>query len=418
MEPDHRAQPERVHVLRGVRAAVLPGPHDPEGSRLPSRWWLRIPILLLLGGLAIGFTGGSIAIQLNVFHQHLPDIIAIVLATAQSAPVLLAAYRPMTAWRVSAAGLVAGAILMAGTDFSPWPVTSMLAYTIVLFFVGTSSERETAVGAGAATLAGPLGVAIVVGMASWFALILAAVAATALVFGNAVGERRAVEAQLRVQEELRDRDLARQAILEERARIARELHDVVAHHMSVIALQAEAAPFKIPELPPAAVATFGLVRDAARDALTETRRVVGLLRSEDEGVERAPQPGLDRLDDLAAGARHSGLHVDMVVTGVPRPLDAGVDLSAFRIVQESLSNAIRYAPGTTVRIEVAYGPAALTVTITDTGPRTPVPATSGGGNRGLVGMRERATMLGGTLTAGPNGEGWTVQARLPYPPSA
>ncbi|MGH3239482.1 MAG: sensor histidine kinase, partial [Spirillospora sp.] len=285
---------------------------------------------------------------------------------------------------------------------------------VILFFVGVGSDRQTTVGVGAVTIGGVLVPAVVVGMPAWFGMILAGIAAVALTFGDAVGGRHSAVEELRRREEQHREDLARQAVLEERARIARELHDVVAHHMSVIAMQAEAAPFKIPDLPDAAKQTFGVVRDAAREALTETRRVVSMLRSDDEGAERAPQPGLDRLDDLVSAARRSGLSVATVVVGMPRPLDAGVDLSAYRIVQESLSNASRYAPGARVHIEIKYGTEAVRVSVVDDGPRS-TPAESQGGGHGLVGMRERVTMLDGRLDVGPRDEvGWSVVAELPY----
>src|SRR5215475_3942475 len=125
--------------------------------------------------------------------------------------------------------------------------------------------------------------------------------------------------------------------------------------MSMIAIQAEAAPLKIPDLPPASQETLAAIRGAAREALAETRRVVGLLRNGDELPERVPQPGLDRLDELVDAGRQSGLTVHPTVVGVPRLLAAGVDLSAYRIVQEALSNAARYAPGAQVRVTVHFG---------------------------------------------------------------
>jgi signal transduction histidine kinase len=251
-------------------------------------------------------------------------------------------------------------------------------------------------------------------MHGWFAIILAIVVAIVLIFGDAVGGRYAAEASLAEQAELRRQDLARQAVLEERSRIARELHDIVAHHMSVIALQAEAAPYKFPDLSPAARDTFGVVRDAAREALAETRRVVGLLRQDSEAPERVPQPGLDRLEELTRRACRSGLDIDVIVVGMPRELSPGVDLSAYRIVQESLSNASRYAKGGHVKVRIRYGIAALRVEVTDDGPLG-VPEGSGGGH-GLVGMRERVSMLDGTLSVGPrpDHEGWSVTADLPY----
>ncbi|QXJ26310.1 sensor histidine kinase [Actinomadura graeca] len=373
---------------------------------------LRVPILLFLLAMTIGFTAGSIAIATQVYHVDTGW--AWPLGILQAAPLVFAARWPLAAWRVAGVGLLLTVVVRHGVGFMPWPVTAILALIVILFFAGVGCDRQTTLGVGAVTIVGTLVPAVLFGMPGWFGMILAGIVVVALTFGDAVGGRHSAVEELRRREEQHRQDLARQAVLEERARIARELHDVVAHHMSVIAMQAEAAPYKIPDLPEAARQTFGVVRDAAREALTETRRVVGLLRSDDEGAERAPQPGLDRLDDLAATARRYGLSVATVIVGMPRPLDAGVDLSAFRIVQESLSNAARYAPGSRVHVEIKYGTATLTVAVTDDGART-TPEESHGGGHGLVGMRERVTMLGGSLSAGARDSGgWEVVAELPY----
>ena len=410
--PRHDQRNDHVRLVQGIRAALVPGPHDPGAITLPAQWWLRVPLLLFLLALTIGFTAGSIAIPIEADGR--PPVISAVLGVLQAGPLLFGVRRPLAAWRIAAAGLLAGVLLVHDVEFWPWPVTAFLAHLVILFFVGLACDRETLVGVGAVVIAVLIGSAVLLGMAGWFGAILAGIVLVVLAFGDAVGGRRTAEAILREQEELRRRDLARQAVLEERARIARELHDVVAHHMSVIAMQAEAAPYRIPDLPDAARQTFGVVRDAAREALTETRRVVGLLRSDDEGAERAPQPGLERLDDLVSTARQAGLRVAVTVVGVPRPLAVGVDLSAFRIVQESLSNAARYAPGARVSIEIRYGTDRLHVTVADDGPQG-TPEESHGGGHGLVGMRERVAMLGGELTAGPRKEGgWSVVAELPY----
>ncbi|TDB98448.1 sensor histidine kinase [Actinomadura sp. 7K534] len=390
----------------------MPGGDDPAVTLLPEHKALRIPILLLLLALTIGFTAGSIAISIT--QDGVDTRLAWPLGVLQATPLMFAARWPLAAWRAAAAGLLLMVFVRHGEGFMPWPVTAILALIVILFFTGVGADRQTTLGVGAVTITGVLLPAVLFGMPGWFAMILGGLAALALTFGDAVGGRHSAVEELRRREEQHRQDLARQAVLEERARIARELHDVVAHHMSVIAMQAEAAPYKIPDLPDAARQTFGVVRDAAREALTETRRVVGLLRSDGEDAERTPQPGLERLDDLVGGARRSGLSVAVVVTGVPRPLNAGVDLSAYRIVQESLSNASRYAPGSRVHIEVKYGAETLAVSVTDDGARS-TPEESQGGGHGLVGMRERVTMLGGGLTAGPqDGAGWSVVAELPY----
>jgi signal transduction histidine kinase len=211
------------------------------------------------------------------------------------------------------------------------------------------------------------------------------------------------------------------ALLEERQRIARELHDVVAHHMSVIAIQAEAAPYKTTDPPKELVESFAEIRASALSGLNELRRVLGVLRS--ETPDTAPQPGLDDLPGLLESARNGGVTVTSDISGTPRPLPQGVDLSAYRIVQEALSNAMRHAPGAAVQVHLHYGEAALVIEVRNDSctPGTQAlweqpgePGPSDGGGHGIIGMRERATMLGGHLEARPtpNGE-FLVTAALP-----
>lgn len=202
----------------------------------------------------------------------------------------------------------------------------------------------------------------------------------------------------------------RSAVARERARMARELHDVVTHHMSVIAVQATAALVDGTVLPDVARRTFESVQRTAREALAETRLVVGRLRSDDETA------GLDRLDELVGAARRGGLAVTMLVIGTPRTPDPRTGLAAYRIVQESLGNAARHAPGARVTVEIRYGSETLTVSVGDGGAPAPAPpAGPQGGGNGLVGMCERVTMLGGAIEAGPrDGSGWSVVVHLPY----
>ncbi len=407
------------HVTGGVLAAVIDAvaraPVTPARRWYSQeRLWVRAAIALPALSLAIGFAGGSIAIYINMHHLGTDQ--GWLLGLVQGLPLLIAPYRPLAAWRIILGGLLLADLALGADQFMPWPVTSLLGLLVVLAVVGAASPPALSVGTGVATAVVLAAVPILLnGVEPWFALILTGLVALSLLFGDAMGARRWAEMSLAEQAELRRQDLAKQAVLEERSRIARELHDVVAHHMSVIALQAEAAPYKIPGLPDAALGTFQLLRDEAKAALAETRRVVGLLRADDEAAERVPQPGMDRLPDLVAS--HEGLRVRLEVVGVPRPLPEGLDLSAYRIVQEALSNASRYAPGSEVSVEVRYDEDALRLAVRDSGPHgTPE---AGGGGHGLVGMRERVAMLGGTLSAGPadpaeRDGGWSVLAALPY----
>jgi signal transduction histidine kinase len=193
----------------------------------------------------------------------------------------------------------------------------------------------------------------------------------------------------------------------ERARIARELHDVVAHHISMIAVQAETARLTTPDLPSLGAQRFSEIGDRARAGLTEMRRLLGVLRDGTDTADLKPQPGLAQLIDLLDDARQSA-HARLIVSGAPVPLDPGVELAAYRIVQEALTNARRHAPGAAVDVELRYG-ADLRVRIRDNGPG---PANDAG--HGLAGMRERAAAVGGTLRTGtPPVGGFLVEAVLP-----
>jgi signal transduction histidine kinase len=208
----------------------------------------------------------------------------------------------------------------------------------------------------------------------------------------------------------RDEALAEQAAMGERARIARELHDVVAHHISMIVVEADTARLATPDMPPAGAERLLSIRSTARDAMDELRRVLGVLR-DDAGAEaeREPQPGLDRLNELLDSARDAGADVRLIVHGRVAPLPAGVDLAAYRIVQESLTNARRHAPGAAVEVELGYGEDMLRLRVRDDGP-----GPSGGKGHGLVGMRERAAAAGGSLRTGARESGgFAVEADLP-----
>ncbi|WP_066932999.1 sensor histidine kinase [Microtetraspora fusca] len=203
--------------------------------------------------------------------------------------------------------------------------------------------------------------------------------------------------------------LREQAAMGERARIAREMHDVVAHSISLIAVRAEAAPYTLKDLPDPVRTEFAEIATSARETLGEMRRLLGVLRA-DSGAETvlAPQPGLERVRELIEG--HGG-EVDLDIVGEERPLPQAVDVSAYRIVQECLANARAHASGSRVSVELAYQPNLLSIRVTDDGPG---PGQDASGGHGLIGMRERALALGGWFSAerGPNG-GFLVRAGLP-----
>jgi signal transduction histidine kinase len=214
---------------------------------------------------------------------------------------------------------------------------------------------------------------------------------------------------------VRDRELAtREAVAAERAAMARELHDVVAHHMSVMVVQAGAARAVGDSDPAAASDALRQIETSGRTGLAEMRRLLGILKAEGDGDGRTPQPGLADLGELLDSMRATGLAVEAVVEGSPRPLPPGVDLSAYRIVQEALTNVLRHAGGASARVLIRYEPDALELEIADDGPGPPDGQQASAGH-GLIGMRERAQLFGGAFEAGPRpGGGFLVRARLPF----
>jgi signal transduction histidine kinase len=236
-----------------------------------------------------------------------------------------------------------------------------------------------------------------------------AVALTAFVVerrGRRADELEARAARLEQEREERDRAAA----AAERLRIARELHDVVAHSVSVMTVQAGAARVVLDAQPGRVRESLQAVEETGRQALAELRRLLGVLRLEEGEPALAPQPGLADLDALLAQARGAGLPVQRTIEGEPAALPPGVDLAAYRIVQEALTNARRHAAAAQARVAVRYGQGIVELEITNEGRR----AIPGEGGHGLVGMRERAALYGGELEAGPRPDGgYAVRARLP-----
>ncbi|HEY7792656.1 MAG TPA: histidine kinase [Gaiellaceae bacterium] len=206
---------------------------------------------------------------------------------------------------------------------------------------------------------------------------------------------------------------ARAAVAEERTRIARELHDVVAHAMGVIVLQARGARHALDDAPEDARDAIDAIESTAGGALAEMRRLLGVLREDGEEIALAPQPSLEHLDVLAAKLRDAGLPVEVTVEGDRRELPPGVDLSAYRIAQEALTNALKHAGPARAHVHLRYRPDHVEVEVLDDGGGSGSGNGSGSGH-GLLGMRERVTVFGGELETGPrDGGGYAVKARLP-----
>jgi signal transduction histidine kinase len=252
------------------------------------------------------------------------------------------------------------------------------------------------------------------------ALAIAAWLLVALAGAEGVRSRRERFAEARRARELQ----ARRKADEERLRIAQELHDVLAHNISLINVQSGVALHLMDEKPEQARIALTAINEASADALREVRAVLGVLRGNGEQAPRAPTAGLERLDDLVSRTTAAGVGVKLEVHGERRPLPASIDLAAFRIVQEALTNIVRHAGAGAATVELTYGPGELTVQVDDdgdgpsaSGAGREVPALDGeGGGNGIPGMRERAVALGGTFDAGPrSGGGFRVRARIPVP---
>jgi signal transduction histidine kinase len=233
--------------------------------------------------------------------------------------------------------------------------------------------------------------------------------------GRMVYHRRQREVALEERADMLEREQeqrARAAVAEERTRIARELHDVVAHAISVVVVQARGGRRMLDTEPGEARGAFDTIERTSTQALAEMRRLLGLLRSDDEQLALAPQPSLARLDALADQVRLSGLPVEIERVGDPVELPPGVDLSAYRIVQEALTNALKHAGPARVRVVVRFGVDDLELEILDDGPGG---ANGRGTGHGLIGIHERVAVVGGEVQTGPRvGGGFVVRARLPY----
>lgn len=344
-----------------------------------------------------------------------PPVAGIALAL----PVAFRSISPLVAWRAEAVSLTV-VTLASGDLYVPvYPLAGGAGYLFCLYSVAVRCSRRITVSVGLISVTGaavlqwrsrqPTGGTV---------LVAATLIIAVLLLGYNVRQRRLAQQEVVTQARVH---AEAQSVLQERQRIARELHDVVAHHMSVIAIQAEAGPYKVAEPQPELAETLADIRQLALEGLSELRRILGVLRTEEDGADTAPQPGLDRLGELISTAEAGGLTVECAVSGAESVVPRATALSAYRIVQEALSNVMRHAPGAHVRIVTEYGLDRLSLTVAnspvDTTPDTALNEVGSG--QGLVGMRERAGMLGGELTAEPTPEGgFVVTATLPLEPAS
>jgi signal transduction histidine kinase len=426
-------------LLAGLSLASVPRLGGPAGlwdnSMFSFKGNVAAPRRSPLAGQALqhkitavhGFTVANVAVirQAGLLPFNGPiwaTTLDVLVALAVVVPVALAARYPLLGWRLGWAGLwlVPWAQVVWRWGWVWGPV--LLPGVVVCFAVaGVRQPRPVLWWMWAASLVpwlwheGLSGT----GVAGCLGLAAAGVAA------DAMAARRRAQVLAAGEAERAELEQARRAVLEERARIARELHDVVAHHLSLIAVRAESAPYRLAGLDRAVGAEFGSLSGAAREALADMRRLLGVLRAEGAAAARAPQPQLADVPDLVAAARRAGVAVALDGPPAWAPVPAGVGVCAYRIVQESLSNASRHAPGAEVTVTVGHhgdavclrvvnGPGHLAGEVDAAGRAEPA-----GPGHGLAGMRERVALLGGSLIAGPApGGGFMVSATLPLTQAA
>jgi signal transduction histidine kinase len=407
-------------TLRALRRLLVGRDYRPPAERRAPRLWKRwrpvaIP-LLLFATVGLSFAAA----------RYLEDTREMAYATSLLVgfftvlPVLLAYHRPLTAWRLGFVGLFVGVVYANSTESWPWNPVQIFAFLLILAALALFAGTGVVAWAALITL---IPVFLYVGEANAYGVAFLFLAV--LVVGDQIRRRRTTQRALLEQAEVSELEKARRTVLEERTRIAREMHDVVAHHMSMIAVQAETAPFRLGELPEPARAEFVAIAGSAREALTDMRRLLGVLRSETDSAPTAPQPGLADVPELVAAARRVGVEVTYRDSAQASASDGPVGLAAYRIVQEALANAARHAPGAPVDVTVTDDGGAVQVRVVSAaavngadpaavGGADPAGGVAGAG-LGLAGMRERAALLGGTLDAGPTDDGgFAVAATLPH----
>lgn len=388
---------------------MSPGTDLRRTFRQDARLGLLVAVLMAVGfGVSLE---DDFAVQLSgTGGSPLPDTAGIVLLLGQS---LALAFRRIAPVAVLVVNSTASLTYQA---LHPRPVPLSLALLIAIYTVAVL-RRPLISSAGVAIYLTISIVGALTGLApltddQYWTTLVSVVGAVMVGYGVALGRARASLAEQRAAELSRQQEArTEEAVRAEQGRIAREVHDIVAHDVSVMVAQATAARRVFGDRPQVAVNALASIETVGRDALDGLRRLVTLLRTDTGDDDRAPQPSLDRLPRLLAQVERAGLPVRLTIRGRPRPLPATVELNAYRIVQESLTNILKHAGPTPATVVLDYSGAELRVEVRDEGRGASGVPTSG---YGLVSMRQRASMLGGELVAGPGKEhGYRVSARLP-----
>ncbi|MCS3444367.1 sensor histidine kinase [Microbacterium phyllosphaerae] len=395
----------------------------PRTTRAP-RISRRTASLAALGAACLVLFAVLVPIQTVLYGTALP--LSFILGAALCGAPLLAPTHPRWAIAAFSASAFALPLLVVPTlaTESPWPWSVPALLTFVLFVGVVTFLHGARVGALPLTIGSVLSLTApllrpeivdtgpTAGSATADLIVTVSVAAAMFLVAILVAGRVRVSAELTREREHSALEESRRALVEERTRIARELHDVIAHSMSVIQVQASTARYRLPDIGDAASGEFDSIAATARSSLTEMRRMLGVLRTEDQTAELAPQQDIDDIPALVDTIRRAGVTVGLEITGVVADAPQAVQIAAFRISQEALSNAVRHASGAPVTVRVQSDADAIGVRVRNG--RSSAPSTTAGGGYGLRGMRERVELLGGSFTAGPTADGgWEVSAELP-----
>ena len=373
----------------------------------------------MIGALAVGIASLAVGSSLGASAYGMPVAVSFALALLHSAAVPVALLRPVGATIASVIAVTLLSLAATNGSVAPWPwsVSTIVTQSIIVFLVTAQSGSRIGVSAWLLGVAGTIGV--------WFLfprdadasavniIVAAGVVGVAFMIGMVLREWRSIWGQLMHERAVSAEEHSWRVVAEEKARIARELHDVVAHNMSIINVRASTAAYRFTDVPDPVVAEFDDIATEARNALVELRRLLGVLRDDDAGRELAPQPTLADIPALVQATERSGAAVTLVwdVDNSNGVADLA-SLAAYRIVQESISNALRHAPGAAINIECVRRANTLNITVTNAPP--PIPVTPGLPGHGMTGMRERAAAIGGTLDAAASADrSFVVRATLP-----
>ena len=414
-----------THRPGSSEAPPAPAPPSPPSSPAARPPVLRVPVnagderefrawlWAITSLLAFMLFAVSVPLAATIYDVHLMAAFGTSLALAGALP--LTVRWPWLGAGLATLGLLAFALLSAGSDGAPWPwpVTAIVGEAALLIVLGVMRESRIGLAAWAAAVVVTVPFAFVDAGAAANVVTAAAVTALVLAVALLLAQRRVIGAELFRERAHSASEQQRRVLVEERNRIARELHDVVAHGLSIIHVQATSAPYRVEGLSDDARNEFAEIAASARTAMTEMRQLLGVLRNSEAAPETAPQPGLHDLPALVASVDRTGIPVTLVL-GDHLPATGLASTSAYRIVQEALSNVVRHAPGAPTHVSVEVLADDLVVGVeNEAATDDPAPDSKGGGH-GLVGIAERAALLGGRAEYGPRpGGGYRVLATLP-----